>query len=203
MSGSALPSERPIAFALLAAGRGERFGPGKLTADLGGKPLWRWAVDCAGDAGMNEIFVITNDAAIDGECRPRGWSVIANPDAASGIASSIRLAAGVAPPAGRLIIALADMPFVAAAHLRAFATGDRTAFTRYPNGKCGVPAAFSYRATRRLLTLEGDRGAASLDWPDAHPIDPPSAATLLDVDTPAALARARAIALRRSPAACR
>lgn len=197
MNASALSSDRPIVFALLAAGRGERFGPGKLTAELAGRPLWRWAVDCAASAGMSEIFVVTNDAVIARQCAARGWSVIPNPDAGSGIASSIRLAAGVAPPDGRLVIALADMPFVSATHLCDLATGERPAFTQYPKGKCGVPAAFSYLASRRLLALEGDCGAASLDWPDFGAVTPLEAEALLDIDTRAALEQARSVAVKR------
>lgn len=197
MRASALPSNRPVAFALLAAGRGERFGPGKLTAELAGRPLWRWSVDSAIGAGIDDIHVVTNDLTIVRECAARGWATIANPDAESGLGASIRLAAGVASLDGRLVIALADMPFIAASHLRDLARGNGAAFTRYPDGRSGVPAAFPGSASRRLLSVKGDRGAASLDWPDAVAITPRDVHTLLDVDTPAALERARALAPMR------
>lgn len=200
---SAPLSDSRVSFALLAAGRGRRYGPGKLTADLCGRPVWRWAVDSACEAGFADIRVVTNDPHIAADCARRGWEMVANPDAETGIASSLRLAAWGASPDGTAIIALADMPFIEPAHLRHLATTGTTAFTRYPEGHAGVPAAFTAEDRQRLFALTGDRGAASLEWPDAKFVAPPSAASLLDIDTPATLVRAREIAIRRSQAACR
>lgn len=200
---SAPLSERPVSFALLAAGRGQRYGAGKLTADLCGRPVWRWAVDSACAAGIADIRVVTNDPRIAADCARQGWEAVANPHADTGIASSLRLAARGGAPDGTVIVALADMPFVEAAHLRRLAAMGRTAFTRYPSSHAGVPAAFTPEGRQRLSALTGDRGAASLDWPDAEIVPPPSATSLLDIDTPAALDRAREVALRRSQEACR
>ena len=105
MNDCAPQSDRPAAYVLLAAGRGQRFGQGKLTADLCGKPLWRWAIDAAIEAEITSIHVVTNDPQIEVVCAQNGWTVIANPAAATGIASSIRLAAEVAPLDGNMIVA--------------------------------------------------------------------------------------------------
>ncbi|WP_120718178.1 nucleotidyltransferase family protein [Tsuneonella amylolytica] len=203
-NGCALISDRRgTAFALLAAGRGARFGPGKLTADLAGKPLWRRSVDAAFEASIDAIVVVTNDAAIAAMCAAEGWQAVANPDAASGIASSVQVAARATDEFDRTIVALADMPFVEPAHIAALVAAGGTAFTCLPGGRPGVPAAFDRAGRARLAVLTGDRGAAALDWPDAHLIQPADPESLLDVDTPEALERARALAVRRWPAASR
>jgi molybdenum cofactor cytidylyltransferase len=203
MSGSAPGSERCCAFVLLAAGQGARFGPGKLLADLAGQPVWRWALGNALDAGFDDLHVVTNDPRIANGSEAAGATVHANPMARHGIASSIAVAANATRHAERTIIALADMPFVESGHLRLLASGQGVIFTRHPDGRSGVPAGFPRTACERLLVLERDRGAASLDWPDAAAIDPRSAESLIDVDTPDRLRQAQAIALRLRRAASR
>jgi len=203
MSGSAPARELRGAFALLAAGKGERFGGGKLTVDLGGKPLWRWAADSAVLAGMSELLVVTNDAQIAREATAAGWIVHPNQAADEGVASSIRIAACAAASSRRLVIALADMPFVEVEHLRRLASGKDVAFTSQLDGRVGVPAAFPSEAYPQLIELAGNRGAASVPWPNRICLDPASPDSLLDVDTEADLERARTIAVRLQLAASR
>ena len=50
--------------AVLAAGRGTRFGGGKLEAICAGKPLGRWALDAVAEAGLEPGIVITGPAAV-------------------------------------------------------------------------------------------------------------------------------------------
>ncbi|MCT2557488.1 NTP transferase domain-containing protein [Tsuneonella sp. YG55] len=203
MSAFAPAPEGRCAFALLAAGEGARFGPGKLHADLDGRPLWRWAIESGVEAGFAALHVVTNDARIAAESAAAGWIVHASPDALRGIAASIRIAAHATRDAERTILALADMPFVEPGHFRRLAAHPGVVFTRQADGRPGVPAGFPAAARERLMGIEGDRGAASLDWPGAEAIDPPTAESLFDVDTPVRLQRARAIALRRRREACR
>lgn len=196
MSVSAPAPEPRSAFALLAAGKGERFGGGKLTADLVGKPLWRWAADSAISAGMRELHLVTNDARITREATSGGWIVHPNQAADEGVASSIRIAACAAASSRRLVIALADMPFIEPEHLRRLASGKGVAFTSQLDGRAGVPAAFPSEAYPQLLELAGNRGAAGVLWPDSRCLNPASPDSLLDVDTDADLECARTIALR-------
>lgn len=185
------------AFVLLAAGRGARMGGGKLTAELHGQPLWRWAARAAELAGFAERCIVTNDAEIGAQAQATEWQVAANAQAAEGIAASLRIAAALPRADMRLVIALADMPFVAPAHLTALAAAPATVFTAWPGGKRGIPAAFTPQDRARLARLAGDRGAAALDWPGASVVAPGSPDELLDVDTQADLARARERTLRR------
>lgn len=182
-------------FAMLAAGGAARFGGGKLARTLADKPLWQWAANTAEAAGfVQRICIVREGWGPARDLQGRGWSVVANPDADTGIASSIKLACNGAAACQRLVIALADMPFVTSDHLRTLALSEGVAFTRYPSGHIGVPAAFPHDAFRKLAMLEGDRGAASLDW-DARliAITPASPDTLIDVDTPGDLNHARAM----------
>ena len=193
MNGSVPPLDPSIAFALLAAGGAMRFGGGKLDARLGGRPLWRWAADTAERAGFTTRILILGEAPEPRAPAPEGWSVVFNPDSHCGIASSIRTACAAAAASRRLVIGLGDMPLVERNHLRALALAEGVAFTRYPAGGEGVPAGFPRDAFPRLGELEGDRGAASLDWgPRRIAISPGSPGSLLDIDTPEDLDRARA-----------
>ena len=203
-SGSAPPLDRSIAFALLASGGARRFGGGKLFADLGGRPLWRWATDTAEVAGFGPRFLIASerDAPV-WEHEAEGWTICVNRDAAEGIASSIRAACRVAAQCRRLVIGLADMPFVDPAHLRTLASAKGAAFTRYPSGREGVPAAFPSDCFAALDELRGDRGAAALSWAGRRAIlQPPSQHTLFDVDTAEDLDRARGL-VRLTPKSVR
>ncbi len=199
MSACASPAEPSIMFALLAAGGATRFGGTKLDQTLGGKPLWRWSADAAVAAGLRPGMCIVRDEwASARDLQSLGWSVLVNPDAETGIASSIKLALAAAEKRQRLVIGLADMPFVTSDHLRQLAASDEVAFTRYSSGRLGVPAAFPRDAFAKLAMLHGDRGAASLDWgPNVVTITPVSQDMLIDVDTPDDLLRAQTILERR------
>lgn len=194
MSSSApIPLDPAIGIAVLAAGAGRRLGGGKLLRDLGGRPLWCWAMEAAEQAGFATRWLIRPPGVSD-EAAPAGWRGHINPDAGEGIAASIRLAGELARNAGsrRLVIALADMPFVEPAHLRALALGQGVLFTRYPAGHHGVPAAFPHGALPMLATLRGDRGAGTAEWErGVRAIAPECPESLLDIDSEADLDLAR------------
>lgn len=199
MNDSAPSLEPSIMIAMLAAGKATRFGGGKLARTLADKPLWQWAANTAVAAGfVQRVCIIRDGWAPAREMQTQGWSVVVNPEAEAGIASSIKLACTAAATCRRLVIALADMPFVTNYHLRALAHSEGVVFTRYASGHIGVPAAFPQDAFRRLAMLEGDRGAASLNWgPGLTTLTPASPDTLIDIDTPEDLVRAHNMLARR------
>lgn len=200
MSVSAPPLDPSVTFALLAAGSSTRFGDsGKLDAVLGHKPLWRWAAEAAVAAGfMTRMLIVSSDLKGSASAVSEGWSIAVNPDPAAGISGSIKLACAQAAACKRLVIALADMPFVESDHLRILALGNGVSFTRYPSGRDGVPAAFPRTTFAVLRTLQGDRGAASHPWDlNISSIKPRSPDSLIDVDTPEQLERAGAILAAR------
>ena len=190
--------DRGTAFALLAAGSAQRFGGSKLGVELGDKPLFHWAVEAAEMAGFQTRFLIVSSLTTP-DCGPgrEGWQVVVNPEAKTGMASSIRAAVGAAVGFDRLVLGLADMPFVTADHYRTLAEQEGVVFTRYLSGRMGVPGGFDRPGMVRLQDLGGESGAASLAWPAARAIAPSSANELFDVDTAEDLARAQSIARSR------
>jgi CTP:molybdopterin cytidylyltransferase MocA len=201
MSSCAPSLDSGTAFALLAAGSARRSGGAKLAVDLGSKPLLRWAAEAAVKAGFQtRLLIVPSPPAPDFGLGREGWTILVNPEAETGMASSIRAAALAADSHDRLVLGLADMPFVTAGHYRTLAKGKGVLFTRYPSGRVGVPAAFDRQGMARLQSLSGDRGATSLAWPAAAAIVPSSFDELFDVDTAEDLARARSIARSRQGA---
>ena len=128
-----------------------------------------------------------------------GYERLPNPQASRGMASSLNVAALAAQ--GRnvdaLLILLADMPFVSAAHLRALlaqslAHPDQPVFSVAPNGIAQPPALFPSILLPALASLEGDKGARSLSQ-DAILVECP-AAQLFDIDSVDDLAQAALLA---------
>ena len=104
-------------------------------ARLGGRTLLERAVNTALEAGLAPVFVVVREAQQMAFCvanldssagRIRWWQVI-NPEAAEGMASSVRAgvrAAERAEGAGTGVVVLAcDQPAVTAEHLRELARG--------------------------------------------------------------------------------
>ncbi|HVV88143.1 MAG TPA: NTP transferase domain-containing protein, partial [Kofleriaceae bacterium] len=193
-----------VAAIVLAAGRGTRLGGGKLLADLGGQPLVRHAVTAALASRARPVVVVSG-ADPDGLGRAlAGLDVIVvhNPDHALGMSTSLR--AGIAAVADRdvdgALVCLGDMPRVTAAHLDALIAafdpdGDATIVVPTCERKRGNPVLWGRRHFAEIGDLRGDVGARALierhaDQVRLLALDDP--AILLDVDTPEALAAARA-----------
>ncbi len=192
MTACAEPLDPSIAVALLAAGRGERFTGDKLASELGQRPLWQWAAETAVRAGFVTRFVVASEHSAQ-LFSGASWQISVNASASEGLASSIRCAAQAAKDCSRLVLLLADMPFVEAGHLRSLALDEGALFTRYPDGRQGNPAAFPAAMFARLSSLHGDRGAGAHGWSDsADALPPVSPASLFDIDTAADLALAEA-----------
>lgn len=177
--------------AILAAGSGERFGGGKLDAELGGKALGQYALDAAIAFGAGPPAIIVGNPAprFASEAARIGQAVLVeNLDAASGLASSINCAASYASERGTkgLMLMLADMPLVAPETLQALlaACGDAPSAVTYPDGSPGIPACFPASHCAKLTCLKGSGGAKnylqSLDNITLVQVDHRQ---LLDIDT--------------------
>lgn len=180
--------ERRVALVLLAAGEGVRFGGDKLAATFRGGSLIDHALAAAEAATVAERIVVRRHNAPPLTLGSH-WTSVINAQSAEGIASSIRAGIAAAQDAARIVITLADMPFIDAAHLDRLAKANGTVFTRQADGSPGPPAGFDRSSFGRLLTLRGDRGAASLEFGDARIIDPMSSLQLRDIDRPEDLDR--------------
>lgn len=181
------------ALVLMAAGSSSRFARGdKLLMPFQGRKLLDHAAACLpGEAVAARLAIVP---ATPGERSDRlkaaGWSVIPNPEAQNGLASSVRLgvqAAGEIPHVEHVMILLADMPAIPAQHLRrlqqAVHTGHPAAMSE-AIGRLSPPAIFSRSVFDSLLTLKGDSGARdvfqTLRGGVTVPLDP---ACAFDIDT--------------------
>jgi len=181
----------PLPAVILAAGAGTRMGGPKALLPLDGETLLQRAVRIVRAAGCDPILAVVG-----------GWDPgpleahrVSNPEAAEGMASSIR--AGVrALPAGApgALFLTVDQPAVNAPLLRrllalaALAPEHPTACAY--GDTVGIPAVLPRRLFPDLLALTGDRGAkgillreqtAALPFPAGED----------DLDTPSDLAQLR------------
>src|SRR5580698_3784103 len=115
-----------IAAIVLAAGASLRLGTPKQLVRLGAETLLERVVRVALEAGLMPVYgVLAADLLI--EPMPVGMIPVVNPQAAEGMASSIRagvraLAANSVAVSGAIILAC-DQPAVTANHLRELAKG--------------------------------------------------------------------------------
>jgi len=192
--------EPQIAAIVLAAGRSTRMGAAnKLTADVGGKPMLRWAAEAALASRARPVLVVTGHREGDVRAALAGLDarLVANPDFAQGLSTSLRagIAAVPADCDGALVL-LGDMPRIEAPHLDrligAFAPG--AIVVPVHRGRQGNPVLWPRALFPEIIQLEGDAGAKHLIG--AHrdavrEVEMGTTAILADVDTPEALQRLR------------
>lgn len=167
------------ALVLLGAGRGSRFGGGKLNAAIAGKPLARHAADRLAGLAFTRFIAVCSATTPD---LPGFERVMLSP-ADGPLSCSIATGIAALGDETSVLIALADMPLVPTAHFQALlAAFDGDIVASCVGGLTMVPAIFGARHFAALKQLSGDRGAGALlrDAPSIV-LDPPLA---LDVDTP-------------------
>lgn len=188
-----------IAAAVLAAGRGERFGGDvpKPLVPFRGRPLLAYALDAALGSGCAPVVVVVGNAAARVRAIAANETVVLleNEQWATGIASSVvTLLRHLGPLAGvdAVVIGLADQPLVGAdAYRRVAATyddGARLAVATY-RGVRANPVLLGREHWDEAMALTGDEGARVLlrrHGAVEVPCDGTGSPT--DVDTPADLA---------------
>lgn len=189
-----LASVPPVAVAVLAAGQSRRFGDSdKLAATFRGAMLGEHACRTLAPLPFAFRWVIAPDQhhPCNRSWHDSGFAVVANPDAAIGMGSSVALAARLANEAGAsaLVIALADMPLVPASHfadLLEHVAADVLIASH--NGAAPTPPAIFGSVHFGVLSCSrGDEGARHL-LRQAATLDC-DAGLLVDIDDPATLAR--------------
>jgi len=184
----------PLEAIVLAAGRGSRFGGGKLTAAFGEGVLLAGALKAAFAAPARSVTVVvgadasTVEAAVAG-VDPRATVVYA-PDHDEGMAASLRTGLKHLPPDTEgVFIFLGDMPRVPTAVLgrmaQALAAGALAAAPVW-QGRRGNPVLLSRELFPQLLALTGDAGARGVlqNLGDRLAlVEAPDAGVLFDVDT--------------------
>lgn len=174
-----------IAVILLAAGRGTRFGGGKLAAELAGKPVLDHVAQRLAGMAFSRRIIVCSDAT------PAlvGFERITLSPCDAPLSRSITTGVSAIRRESAVLIALADMPLVPVQHFAQLIDqfdGDRIG-TRVGE-RIMVPAVFGQRHFAALSSLQGDQGAAGL-LRDAASV-PLEADLALDIDTPDDLARA-------------
>ncbi len=201
------PPARPrIAAIVLAAGKSSRMGRNKLLIELDGKSLVEHAVDAALASQAAPVIVVLGHQgdAIAQRLAGRDILIVANPDYAEGLSTSLKrgLAAVPAEIEGA-IICLADMPGIGRQLIdRLIAAFNpvegREIILPMRHGKRGNPVLWSRRFFPALQAVSGDTGAKQVIG--AYPehiaeIEAPDDGVLIDLDTPEALAEWQAAPL--------
>ena len=128
---------------VLAAGSSTRLGRPKQNLVIDGETLLQRAERIAREVA-DEVIVVTEQL---------------NPDAAEGIASSIRTGVRLAGDDARILITLCDQPLITAEHLRSLLAINAPIVATGHSGIAGAPAVFAPSLAPDLLALRGDRGA--------------------------------------------
>ena len=204
-----MPSLEAMAGVLLASGMSRRFGGSKLMAELGGRPLASWAIDCLAAVPLAKRIMVHgshSDAGLLDYARDKGLTLVENPDAALGMGGSI--AAGFAAVNGvsHAFLALADMPFVRPDDYRALASAlnqapDKSIAAPLFEGRRGHPVLFGRSHFPALRQLQGDKGGGAIIKANAEAlaqVRSRNRGVLIDIDTPDALAEAEVHALALS-----
>lgn len=145
-----------LAAIVLAAGRGERFGGGKLAAPLTGRPLLDHAVAIALASPAEQIVVVGRPGTRVAD-DPR-VSLVELPSAA--LSDSLRVGLAAVGDAEGALIFLGDMPLVPAdmAERLVAAIGDAPAALPVWQGKPGHPVLLARCAFALADGLTGDEG---------------------------------------------
>ena len=174
-----------VALVLLAAGRSRRFLDGdKLAEQFIDKPLAFHVVTALEKMPFLARIAIVSDTSLD--FAELGYQVVRNPDPSLGQARSLCYGVERARALGAeaVLVALADMPRVTAAHIyRMFDASDgaETIVASSDGVRPGPPALFGKGLFDELLALDGDRGGRELIKRGRHVVTSP--AELADVDT--------------------
>ncbi len=184
----------PILGILLAAGSSTRFGGHKLSHLIDGMPMaLRSAMAVKSALGAVLVAMRPGDALAP-TLLAQGLDVICCDRAPEGMGGTLAQAIAAAPSgAAGYVIALADMPFIRPASIRAVAAaiaGGAVLAAPCYRGERGHPVGLAARYCEELLALQGDAGARAIIKRDAALmtlVDVDDAGVLRDIDTPADL----------------
>jgi CTP:molybdopterin cytidylyltransferase MocA len=194
----------PIGAIVLAAGSSSRMsGPQKLLLEFDGRPMVKHAIESASDGGCQQVVVVyaatdVKDAVGDSA------EVVHNPDAQTGMASSLRVGLrALRPEIEAAVVLLGDQPLVGSrtitALLRAWRREGSRPAVAVSNKRTGAdeakpgrgadqwtpPVVLAREMWAELIALEGDAGARQIL--DGHPelLDTvPAPGRPDDIDTP-------------------
>jgi molybdenum cofactor cytidylyltransferase/nicotine blue oxidoreductase len=181
-----------VAIAVLAAGRGSRFGGDvpKPLLELRGRPLMSWALDAATSSGLRPVvLVVGHHGGMVARVAPEGVVVVRSRRWRRGIARSLRAALEALESwaqVGAVAVGLADQPLVGADAYRrlagAYRDGARLAMATY-HGQRRNPVLLARTMWAQARELDGDEGARVLMDDEAVEVDCTDTGSAADVDT--------------------
>ncbi|NEX45165.1 nucleotidyltransferase family protein [Pseudotabrizicola algicola] len=190
------PPPEPLHILILAAGGSTRMrGADKLTEPVAGQPLLRHLAGQALASGL-PVTVALSPAHPRRIAALHGLPVTLRqvPDAAKGMAHSLRAGLAHLPPEAAVLLLLADLPEITAQDLTLMAEAHRAApglilRATSQTGTPGHPVIFPAWVRPELMALSGDEGARAVL--DRHParlglIALPDQHATTDLDTPEA-----------------
>ena len=192
-----MPADR-VAGILLAAGGATRFGSDKLAADWEGRTLLQWSATAMLDAGLDPVLAVIQPGpapSVPGRVTP-----VINEQWRVGIATSVRT--GLAALGDELsvcaaVIAPADQPWcgpdVYRRLLACFQSSDRKIVVATFDGAMRNPVLLARSQWALAAKIEGDTGLSAVVR-ELRPlaVECGDLGSILDIDTPADLARAAA-----------
>lgn len=187
----------PIVGLLLAAGHSRRFGSDKLLHPLpGGEPLVvASARRLAAATDRTLVLIRPEHSALRRALAGLSVEVMEVAPSADGMGATLATGVAATPQAAGWVVALGDMPAIAAETLRRVTAALRAGAAiaaPYHGGQRGHPVGLAARWRPELAALSGDEGARALLRAHSEAIvrlDVNDPGCLLDVDTPAALAQ--------------
>lgn len=199
------PAGKPsIAAIILAAGQSRRMGRvNKLLAKIGGQPMVNRVVDAVLASKSAAVYVVVGHEgdAVRGVLADRNVRFVENPNFETGLSASLKCGIASLPDdIDGAVICLGDMPQVTAAEIDrlidAFSPleGRAICLPTY-GGKRGNPVLWAKRFFSEMKDIEGDVGARHLiGVHDKYvtEVEMAGEGVLVDIDTPQALADAKA-----------
>lgn len=183
MTGSSAVVAPDVTAVVLAAGSARRFGGGKVLAELEGRSLIAHVLEAVVAADVHDAVLVLPPRSLDADLHDAAQAllaahagvlqltVVANPHAALGMSTSLRVGLEVAVrlkvTQGRIaVVLLADQPtvdpVVVRAVVQASVGSERPARAVYRDG-AGPPVAVPLRLVAPLVShLTGDRGLRDL-----------------------------------------
>lgn len=203
-SAQEMAARAQVAAVILAAGQSTRMGSNKLLETVAGKPVVRHVAEAVLASRAGPALVVLGHEAARVRAALAGLDVIfiENPRYAEGMSTSLRAGVGAVPTSsvGALVV-LGDMPQLTAAIINriidGFVAGPQDALAAAPvaGGRRGNPVLIARALLPAVEGLTGDMGARGLLNAASEGVVEVTIdedAVLLDVDTPQALAQARA-----------
>lgn len=190
---------------IMAAGASRRFGENKLLRTLGGKPLYRRALEAVPPDVFSQVAVVTACRPMAELAQAMGFAVICNDQPEKGVSLTIRLGLESMADCDGVLFMTADQPLLTRNGIRTVTD----TFLKEPDciaaaaadGIRGNPCLFPKCLFPALLALEGDTGGSRVIRANAHLLrlaDLP-ACELADADTAEDLQALETCFSRESP----